>query len=163
MFDCGKRQGIRKAILLCACFSITCLLMPATVSAERGPVRRVLPNGMTVILDENHAAPVVTIQVWVKAGSAQERDGAEGVAHLHEHMLFKGTQSRGVGSIAREVEAAGGQINAYTSWDMTVYYVNMASRFMNKGIDILADIVENATFDAQELDIPVRRLSETFF
>jgi zinc protease len=133
---------------------------------------------MTVILDENHAAPVVTVQVWVKAGSAQERGGQEGVAHLHEHMLFKGTQSRGVGSIAREVEAAGGQINAYTSWDMTVYYVNMASRFMNKGIDILADIVENATFDAQELekeievvleeirrskDIPVRRLSETFY
>jgi zinc protease len=132
---------------------------------------------MTVIMNENHAAPVVSIQVWVKAGSAHERDKEAGIAHLHEHMLFKGTQSRGVGSIAREVEAAGGQINAYTSWDMTVYYVNMASRFMSKGIDILADIIENATFDAQELekeievvleeirrgkDMPARRLSETF-
>jgi zinc protease len=83
-----------------------------------------------------------------------------------------------VGTIAREVEAAGGEINAYTSWEMTVYYVNMASRFKKKGIDILADIIENAAFDEQEMakeievireeirrakDMPARRLSETFY
>jgi zinc protease len=133
---------------------------------------------MTVILQENHAAPVVSIQVWVKAGSVQERDEEAGVAHVHEHMLFKGTESRGVGTIAREVEAAGGEINAYTSWEMTVYYVNMASRFKHKGIEILADIIQNAAFDEQELakeievvreeirrgkDMPARRLSETFY
>jgi zinc protease len=142
------------------------------------PVRRVLSNGMTVILQENRTAPVVSIQVWVKAGSKQETDREAGIAHVHEHMLFKGTQKRGVGEIAREAEAAGGEINAYTSWDMTVYFVNMASRFKDRGIDILADIIENAAFDSEELrrelevireeirrskDIPTARLSEAFY
>jgi zinc protease len=178
MFDRGRRASIRNVLLLCACVSTALLFLPAGGSAENGPVRRVLPNGMTVILKENHAAPVVSIQVWVKAGSVQEKDEEAGVAHVHEHMLFKGTKSRGVGTIARDVEAAGGEINAYTSWETTVYFVNMASRFKKEGIEILADIVENATFDEQELakeievireeirrsmDMPSRRLSDTFY
>ena len=178
MFDRGKRASVPYVLLLCVCLSAACLFLPAGASAENGPVRRVLPNGMTVILEENRAAPVVSIQVWVKAGSVQEKDEEAGVAHVHEHMLFKGTKSRGVGTIAREVEAAGGEMNAYTSWERTVYYVNMASRFKKKGIDILADIIENAAFDEQELakelevireeirrgkDMPARRLSETFY
>jgi zinc protease len=178
MVDCRNRESLPGMLLLSAFFLIAGSLLPDPAWAENVPVRRVLPNGMTVILQENHAAPVVSIQVWVKAGSLEERDGEAGVAHVHEHMLFKGTNSRGVGSIAREVEAAGGEINAYTSWDMTVYFVNMASRFMEKGIDILADIIENAAFDPSELakeievileeirrskDIPSTRLSESLF
>lgn len=179
MADCRREGTMRGILLLCLNLVMAAgLLVPVTTAAESGPIRRVLPNGMTVILRENHGAPVVSIQVWVKAGSFQEGEGEAGVAHVHEHMLFKGTQTRGVGTIAREVEAAGGEINAYTSWDMTVYFVNMASRFMDEGIDILADIIENAAFDPQELekeiqvileeirrskDIPTTRLSETFF
>ena len=178
MIDGDAKSSLRKLLLFSLCLSLASVLLPAAGLAEKGPVRQVLPNGMTVILQENRAAPVVSIQVWVKAGSAQEQDRESGLAHVHEHMLFKGTRSRGVGTIAREVEAAGGQINAFTSWEMTVYYVNMASRFMKQGIDILADIIENAAFDAQELekeievileeirrarDIPSRRLSETFY
>ena len=178
MSDSRTGTPNRQALLLCVCLCAALLLPPAWVHGEGAPIRRVLPNGMTVILQENHAAPVVSIQVWVKAGSVQERAEEAGVAHVHEHMLFKGTKSRGVGAIAREVEAAGGQINAYTSWERTVYYVNMASRFKDKGIDILADIIENATFDPQELakelevireeirrgkDMPARRLSEAFY
>ncbi len=165
-------------LLALTCLAAAGLFPAAGDSAQNESIRRVLANGMTVILQENHAAPVVSIQVWVKAGSVQEKDEEAGVAHVHEHMLFKGTESRGPGTIAREVEAAGGAINAYTSWEMTVYYVNMASRFMQKGIDILADIIENAAFDEQELakeievireeirrgkDMPGRRLSEAFY
>jgi len=132
---------------------------------------------MTVILKPNHTAPVVSLQAWVKTGSTDEQEGEAGIAHLHEHMLFKGTSRRGVGEIAREVEAAGGEINAYTSWNDTVYYINMASRYMDTGIDILADIIENASFDPAELekekevvleeirrskDMPEDRLSEAF-
>ncbi|MEW6439524.1 MAG: pitrilysin family protein [bacterium] len=145
--------------------------------ADAAPIRRVLPNGMTVILKPNSAAPVVSIQVWVKTGSTDEQDGEAGIAHLHEHMLFKGTTSRGVGQIAREVEAAGGEINAYTSWENTVYFINMASRFMDAGVDILADIIHNASFHPAELekekevvleeirrskDVPESRLAEAF-
>lgn len=142
------------------------------------PVRRTLPNGMVVIVKEHHAAPVVSIQALVRVGSTAERDDEAGMAHLHEHMVFKGTKTRPVGSIARAIEAAGGDINAYTSWDETVYTVDMASRFVDLGVEILADILENATFDPDELekekevvleeirrsrDIPKSRLSEAFF
>jgi zinc protease len=79
-----------------------------------------LSNGLTVVFEENHAAPVAAFQLWVKVGSADERPDEVGLAHLHEHMLFKGTATRGPGAIARSVEAHGGEINAWTSFDQTV-------------------------------------------
>src|SRR5215475_10739499 len=87
------------------------------------PVRReVLPNGLGLLLCESHAAPVAELQVWVRAGSADERAHEAGLAHFHEHMLFKGTARRGVGEVAGEIEGAGGRINAYTSFDVTVFH-----------------------------------------
>jgi len=76
------------------------------------PVRYQLPNGLRVVLQENHAAKVVAFQAWVAVGSADEPPEIAGIAHVFEHMLFKGTARRGVGQIAHEVEAAGGEINA---------------------------------------------------
>ena len=94
---------------------------------------------------------MVAIQVWVKVGSADELSDQAGLAHLHEHMLFKGTARRGPGEIAREIEACGGEINAWTSFDQTVYHVVLASRFFAQGIDVLADAVTSAAFDPAEL------------
>jgi zinc protease len=111
-----------------------------------------LANGMTVVLREDHFAPVVALQVWVKAGGADEQDFEAGVAHVHEHMLFKGTANRGVGQIASEVEGSGGRINAWTSWNETVYHIVVASRFTDVGLDVLADAVRNSSFDPTELD-----------
>jgi zinc protease len=116
-----------------------------------GITRVRLDNGLTVILQENHAAPVAALNVWVRVGSGDETDAESGIAHVHEHMLFKGTKRRGVGDIAREVEGSGGSINAYTSFDQTVYYCVMASRYFDVGIDVLADAVQNSTFDPEEL------------
>ncbi|MBI1910207.1 MAG: insulinase family protein [Deltaproteobacteria bacterium] len=115
------------------------------------PFKTILPNGLTVLLQENHQAPVISLNLWVKVGSASETDDEAGLCHVMEHMLFKGTLKRRVGEIAREVEAAGGDINAYTSFDETVYYINMASRFYAKGLDILADAALHSQFDATEL------------
>src|SRR5262249_11160313 len=78
-------------------------------------VRYQLPNGLKVVLQESHAAPVVAFQAWIGVGSADEQPEEAGVAHVFEHMLFKGTERRGVGQIAHEIEAAGGDINAWTS------------------------------------------------
>ncbi len=122
---------------------------PAPLPA--GITRRVLPNGLTVLLEESHQAPVVAFQVWVKVGSADESEDEAGLAHVHEHMLFKGTSKRGVGEIAQAVEAAGGDINAWTSFDQTVYHVVMASRFFDQGLDVLADAVQHSSFDPAEL------------
>ncbi len=111
-----------------------------------------LDNGMQVLLEENHAAKVVSFQALVKVGSSNETADEAGICHVIEHMLFKGTPTRPTGTIARDVEAAGGDINAYTSIDQTVYYINMATRFADKGLAILADAVMNPLFDAVELE-----------
>jgi zinc protease len=116
------------------------------------PVRYQLENGLTVVLQENHAAKVVAFQAWVAVGSADEPAELAGIAHVFEHMLFKGTARRGVGQIAHEVEAAGGEINAWTSFDQTVYHLVLASRFFDTGLDILADALQNSSFDPQELE-----------
>lgn len=116
------------------------------------PERISLANGLTLLLAPNHAAPVVSMAMWVNVGAADEGEGEEGLAHVHEHMLFKGTARRGVGEIAREVEACGGEINAFTSLDHTVYYVTMASRFMIQGLDVLCDAIRHSAFDPQELE-----------
>ena len=111
-----------------------------------------LPNGLEVVLEENHAAPVVAFQAWVKVGSADEPPRLAGVAHFAEHMFFKGTQRRGVGQIAQEVEGAGGEINAWTSYDETAYHLVLASNFFDTGLDILADSLQHSSFDAGELE-----------
>ncbi|MEM1348533.1 MAG: pitrilysin family protein [Myxococcota bacterium] len=110
-----------------------------------------LDNGMNVLLAPSAAAPVVACNVWVGVGSADETRAEAGLAHVHEHMLFKGTERRGVGQIAREVEAAGGHINAFTSLDQTCYYVVLSSRFLERGLDILSDAIAHSAFDADEL------------
>src|SRR5262245_9755958 len=116
------------------------------------PQRYRLPNGLTVIVQPMHTAKVVALQAWVGVGSADEPDDLAGIAHVFEHMLFKGTARRGVGEIAKEVEAAGGDINAWTSFDQTVYHLVLASRDFPVALDILADAIQHSAFDPTELD-----------
>ena len=111
-----------------------------------------LDNGLKLIVQENHASRVASIQVWVRVGSADELPDEAGLAHVHEHMLFKGTETRPVGSIATEIESAGGNINAFTSFDQTVYHVTMASQEFETGLDVLADAVQHSSFQADELE-----------
>ncbi|NOY52584.1 MAG: insulinase family protein [Deltaproteobacteria bacterium] len=122
-----------------------------TVLQQDSLTKIVLKNGLTVVLSENHAAPVVAFQMWVNVGSRNESDAQAGISHVFEHMLFKGTAKRGVGEIAREVEAAGGNINAYTSNDHTVYHLALASRYFDVGLDVLSDAVQHSAFDPKEL------------
>jgi zinc protease len=121
---------------------------PALAPKKDGMLQATLDNGLQVVLVEDHSAPVVALNIWVRAGSADERDEQWGMAHVHEHMLFKGTEQRGVGEIASTVEGAGGNINAFTSFDMTVYHITMASRDAAVGFDVLADAMQSSTFDA---------------
>lgn len=114
-------------------------------------IRATLENGTRVVLSENHSAPVAAFQVWVKVGSADEWPAEAGMSHLIEHMIFKGTNERRAGEIARTIERYGGRINAYTSYDHTVYHVVIASRYQHKGLEVLADAVQHPTFDPQEL------------
>jgi zinc protease len=109
-------------------------------------------NGLQVLLAPHRAAPVVAMQAWVHVGSADETDDATGIAHVFEHMLFKGTRRRGVGEIARDVEGAGGEINAWTSFNQTVYHVVLASRYFDTALDVVADALLASSFDPVELE-----------
>lgn len=114
-------------------------------------VKKTLENGLTVLLRESHRAPVAELQIWANVGSADERPGEEGLAHFHEHMLFKGTERRGVGEVAGEIEGLGGQINAYTSFDSTVYHATLPSSAWREGLDVLVDAVRHSVFDPEEV------------
>lgn len=114
-------------------------------------LHEVLPNGLTVLLRETRLAPVANLQIWARVGSADERLGEGGLAHFHEHMLFKGTHRRGVGAVAGDVEGAGGRINAYTSFDVTVYYATLPSDALDVGLDVLSDALQHSLFDPDEV------------
>ncbi len=114
---------------------------------------KVLENGLVIIVREDHSAPVVSAQAWCKSGSIHEGNwlGA-GLSHVLEHMLFKGTTTRGAARIDQEVQNAGGYMNAYTSFDRTVYWINVPDTGARVAIDILCDIMQRATLPETELE-----------
>lgn len=113
--------------------------------------RTILPNGLTLLVQEDHSAPVVAIVTYVKAGYFDETDADSGLAHALEHMFFKGTVKRGVGEIAKETKASGGYLNAHTIYDNTTYYTVLPSSGFSNGLDIQADAYASSVIDAGEL------------
>ena len=126
---------------------------PAAAALVRGrTLTRVLPNGFTVLVEPDHSAPVASVQVWVQSGSIHESQWlGGGLSHLLEHMIFKGTEKRGPNEIARAVQEAGGYVNAYTSFDRTVYWIDVPSDGTATAIELLADATLNSTLPADEL------------
>src|SRR5580765_8327767 len=112
-----------------------------------------LENGLAIIVREDHSAPVVSAQAWCMAGSIHEGKwlGA-GMSHVLEHMLFKGTTTRPGSRIDQEVQDAGGYMNAYTSFDRTVYHIDVPNTGAKVAIDILCDIMQNATLPPEEME-----------
>jgi zinc protease len=128
---------------------------PLAVGAIGGPRSRVstrLPNGVTVVIEENHAAPVVAIQVWVAGGASADPPAQAGAAHLYEHLLFAGTRRRPAGTAAREIEAVGGRLGAWTGLDETVFHATVASPFFELGVDVLGDALSAPTFPAAAVE-----------
>lgn len=141
--------------------------------------RQVLPNGLTLIVKPDQRSDLASVQVWVKTGSIHEGDylGA-GLSHYLEHMLFKGTTKREGREISPLVQAHGGHINAYTSFDRTVYHIDIPSENTEVAIDVLADMVLHSTLPEEECtkekdvilreiamgqDDPDQRLGEALF
>jgi predicted Zn-dependent peptidase len=111
-----------------------------------------LENGMRVLTDRMSSVETVSIGVWVAIGTRHEPAQINGVAHLLEHMAFKGTARRSALEIAAEIEAVGGHVNAYTSREHTAYYAKVLKENVPLAVDILADILQNSIFDARELE-----------
>lgn len=135
--------------------------MPSASRAQRAPSLPAIPpgttvttleNGLTVILREDRSAPVVSAQAWAQTGSVHEgRWLGAGLSHVLEHMLFKGTATRPTGQIDREVQDAGGYMNAYTSFDRTVYHIDAPNTGARVAVDVLCDIMQHATLPEDEL------------
>ncbi|MBI4403351.1 MAG: insulinase family protein [Deltaproteobacteria bacterium] len=110
-----------------------------------------LNNGIPLFVVQTHEAPVVSIQAWVSRGSVHESESLSGISHFLEHALFKGTRRRGVGQAALDIERCGGEFNAFTSYEETVYHVTLPSRSFDEGLDVLCDLIQNPTFDSDEM------------
>jgi zinc protease len=140
---------------LLAVLVLVALLVPAPGSAQSttdGVLAATLENGLRVLLLEDHRSPIVSFQMWYRVGSRNEVPGKTGIAHFLEHMMFKGTPRYGPRQFAALVEQNGGQDNAFTSQDVTSYYVNIAADKLDLVIDLEADRMQNLLLDAREID-----------
>ena len=113
----------------------------------------VLKNGLRIITEPMEGAQSVFVGVWVKAGSANERDSEWGISHFIEHMVFKGTEKRTAQQISEETDYVGGQANAFTSRDCTCYYSRTLPEHMELSFDILSDIYHNPRLSKKDIDL----------
>jgi predicted Zn-dependent peptidase len=111
-----------------------------------------LPSGLRVVTDHIPHVESAAVGIWVDVGARHEAAEVNGVAHMLEHMAFKGTEKRDARQIAEEIEAVGGSLNAYTSRENTAYYARVLKADVPLAIDILSDILQHSTFDETELD-----------
>ena len=130
---------------------VVSLLAPPGAPAADRVVAATLDNGLRVLLLEDHRSPIVSFQVWYRVGSRNEQRGATGIAHFLEHMMFKGTPTRGPKQFARLVEENGGQDNAFTSQDVTSYFVDIAADKLDLVIELEADRMQNLLLDAKQI------------
>ena len=107
---------------------------------------------MDVILIPSTKSPVVSVQAWIGTGSADETESESGITHFIEHLLFKGTKKYSLGEIASIVESSGGELNAYTSFDHTVYYVTIASEYQDVALDVIKEMIIHPSFNQEDID-----------
>jgi len=113
--------------------------------------RKVLKNGMTVILEKRNL-PVVSVAFAVKNGGVNEKEEEKGISHFIEHLLYKGTPTRNAKKIADDIEKRGGDLNGFTSEEITAYWCKMPSRYLDTALDVLSDMIKNSVFDEKELE-----------
>lgn len=129
-------------------------------AAQANPYETTLANGFRVIVKEDRRAPTVVHMVWYRAGSMDEKNGTTGVAHLLEHMMFKGTPTTGKGEFSRLVAAAGGRDNAFTSRDYTAYFQQVPSAKLSQMMQLEADRMRHLTLSADEFAQEIKVVRE---
>ena len=155
------------------------LLCSLALAGEHQSLKRVFNNGLTVLVSEMPSSPVVSVYALVKTGAATEgKFLGTGISHFLEHMLFKGTHGHSVGQLAARIQAVGGEINAATSMDYTIYTITVPYDAFDVALEILSDMLMNATMNEEEIererkvifgemrmrrDSPDRKLSEMVF
>jgi len=154
----GTRHWSFAALVVAIMFSSANLKAAASVEDSSGITfppssaqKWVLPNGLTIIVQEDHSAPVASVQAWCATGSIDEDAhlGA-GLSHILEHMLFQGTKTRGKNEIAQQIQDVGGYINAYTSFDRTVFWIDVPKDGVATALGVLTDAMMNSTLPPEE-------------
>ncbi|MBI3803185.1 MAG: insulinase family protein [Nitrospirae bacterium] len=112
----------------------------------------VLDNGIRIVAEKMSSVKSVSIGLWVNVGSRDEETHEHGISHFLEHMFFKGTENRSAKEIAREIDAIGGELNAFTSRETTTFYAKVLDDHLSKAVDILSDNFHSSTFDPREID-----------
>ena len=135
-------------------------LLVAPLAAQANPFSHQLANGLTVIVKEDRRAPTAVHMVWYRVGSVDEPSGVTGVAHLLEHMMFKGTPSVGPGEFNRRVAAAGGRDNAFTSRDFTAYFQQTPKGQLEEMMRLEADRMRHLTLDPNEFAQEIKVVME---
>ncbi|MDP1522968.1 MAG: pitrilysin family protein, partial [Methylotenera sp.] len=134
--------------------------MPITVFAQSAIQEYKLSNGLKIIVQEDHRSPVVVSQVWYRAGSIDEVNGKTGVAHVLEHMMFKGTSKVPAGQFSRLIAAAGGKENAFTSTDYTCYFQQLEKSHLPLAFKLEADRMANLKLTKKEFDKEIKVVME---
>ena len=129
---------------------LTLAVVTMSFSHDLKVTEKVLPNGLKVLLMENHKSPVVTIQIWYRVGSRNERLGKTGLSHMLEHMMFKGTKKYGNKQFSQIVQRNGGNDNAFTSHDYTAYFENFAADRIGLALDLESDRMHNLLINDKE-------------
>jgi zinc protease len=144
---------LMKSTLRWICLVALVILVAAPAALAAGTLREVLPNGMTVIVRENHSSPVVNLRFYVKSGSIDEGQylGA-GITHYLEHLMSDGTTNRTLDQIESEVEAIGGGYNAYTTKDHACYFIETSREHFDEALDLLADQAMNVNLPQEQVD-----------
>jgi zinc protease len=136
----------------------TLAVFAATAFAQAmGVTEKVLPNGLKILLKEEHKAPVVTFQIWYKVGSRNEKLGTTGMSHLLEHMMFKGTKKHGPKTFSQTVMRNGGNDNAFTGKDYTAYFETFAADRIAISLELESDRMQNLLIDPKEFE-PERKV-----
>jgi len=111
-----------------------------------------LKNGLTVVSHRMDTVETVSLGIWVRVGTRYEPVEINGVSHLLEHMAFKGTKRRSALEIAEEIEAVGGNLNAYTSREVTAYHATVLKEDVALAVEMIGDILQNSVFEEAELE-----------
>jgi predicted Zn-dependent peptidase len=111
-----------------------------------------LDNGIRVVMERVPSVKSVSVGIWVRAGSRDEEEHEQGIAHFTEHMFFKGTKRRSAQAIAHEIDAMGGELNAFTSRETTTFYVKVLEEHLPQALDLLADLLLHAQFPTREIE-----------
>ncbi|MBI5890117.1 MAG: insulinase family protein [Nitrosomonadales bacterium] len=139
---------------------VIALLLQISSVAQAEVYEKTLGNGLRVIVKEDHRAPVVVQQVWYRAGSMDERTGVTGVAHVLEHMMFKGTTDVPVGQFSKIIAAAGGRENAFTSYDHTAYFQQMHKSKLALAMKLESDRMHNLQMAKKEFAKEIKVVME---